>query len=90
MKMVPIPSQEHTCHIFQTHTMRSERFNEILNSNQEDFSGEFFAVKYQHFQCEQANCHYFNVLKLIINMFTVNMQSAQTLAQLSNFATVKT
>ena len=35
-------------------------YHEILKSNQGDFSGGFFAVKYQHFQCEQANCHYFN------------------------------
>ena len=89
---ISLRSNNHTRHIFQTHTMRSRPiYQEILKSNQGDISGGLFAVKYQHFQCEQANCHYFNLLlKLIINKIIVNMQSVQTLTQLCNFAIVKT
>ena len=43
-------------------TMRLWNLPWDFESNQGDFSGGFFAVKYQHFHSEYANCLYLNVL----------------------------
>ena len=77
---------KHTCHIFQTHTMRSGPiYHEILKSNQGDFSGGFFAVKYHNFQCEQVNCHYF---KLLLKIYYQHVYCKYSICSNSN--TVKT
>ena len=64
-------------------------YHEILKSIQGKFLGgdtctNVFSVN------KQTITILIGYLKLIINMFTINMQPVQTLAQLSNFAIVIT